>query len=215
LYELRYTASPIETGIVTVTSPFGSAPLVAALNPSTITGLDGNQLIQIEGTSFISGAQAHWELADGTDKGTTLSSSFSPTAIGVEQNFGNQTASWQVQIINPGGKASNWWPFQVTASGTAAPPVPTNLSPGSSTSPGPTTSSVTVTLSWSGTSGATYEVAVKDVATGIFVEDSVVSTTSFTTSHLVAGKIYLWNVDACFGTACSNFAPALYFQTPN
>jgi hypothetical protein len=116
MYELRYTASPLETGIITVTSPFGSAPLVAALNPTTITGLDGNQLIQVEGTGFISGAQAHWELADGTDKGTTLSSTFSPTAIGVEQNFGNQTASWQVQIINPGGSASNWWPFQVTAS---------------------------------------------------------------------------------------------------
>ena len=103
--------------------------------------------------------------------------------------------------------------FQTPAG--SAPPVPTNLSPGSSTSPGPTTSSVTVALSWSGTSGATYEVAVKDVATGIFVEDSVVSTTSFTTSHLVAGKAYVWNVDACFGTACSAFAPALYFQTPN
>jgi hypothetical protein len=214
LYELRYTASPVETGIVTVSSPFDSAPSVEAINPTTITGLDGNQLVQIEGTGFISGAQVHWELTDGTDKGTTLSSTVSPTAIGVEENFGNQTASWQVQIINPGGTVSNWLPFQVTASGTAPPPVPTNLSPGSSTSPGPTTSSATVTLSWSGTGGAAYEVAVKDVATGILVEDSVVSTTSFTTGHLSVGKIYLWNVDACFGTACSNFAPALCFQTP-
>jgi hypothetical protein len=56
---------------------------------------------------------------------------------------------------------------------------------------------------------------VKDVATGIFVEDSVVSTTSFTTSHLSAGKAYVWNVDACFGTLCSNFASPLYFQTPD
>src|ERR1035438_5285954 len=94
------------------------------------------------------------------------------------------------------------------------PAPPTNLSPGSSTAPGPITSIVTVTLSWSASNGATtYEVAVKDVATGAFVEDSTIPGTSFTTSHLVAGKQYVWNVDAC-NSLCSGFAPQLFFQTP-
>jgi hypothetical protein len=92
--------------------------------------------------------------------------------------------------------------------------VPTNLSPGSTSSPGPTTSSTTVTLSWSGTSGATYEVAIKDVATGTFIDDTTISATTFTATNLVAGKKYTWNVDACNGTLCSAFAQALYFQTP-
>src|ERR1017187_8415434 len=122
--------------------------------------------------------------------------------------------AWNVDACNGSG-CSNFAPALYFQTPAAVPPVPTGLSPGSSTAPGPTTSSVTVTLSWSASSGATsYEVAVKDVATGIFVEDSTIPGTSFTTSHLSAGKQYVWNVDACNGSGCSNFAPALYFQTP-
>jgi hypothetical protein len=57
-------------------------------------------------------------------------------------------------------------------------------------------------------------VAVVDVGTGSFVEDSTVSTTTFTTSHLSAGRQYRWNVDACSGTLCSAFATHIFFQTP-
>jgi len=87
--------------------------------------------------------------------------------------------------------------FQTPAA-ISIPAVPTGLSPGTSGSPGPTTGSATVTLGWNASSGATsYEVAVKDVASGVFVEDSTIGATSFTTSHLSAGKQYVWNVDAC------------------
>jgi hypothetical protein len=41
-----------------------------------------------------------------------------------------------------------------------------------------------------------------------------VSSTTFTASNLSPGKQYVWNVDACNGSACSNFAPAIYFRTP-
>ena len=70
-----------------------------------------------------------------------------------------------------------------------------------------------MTVSWSGTSGASYEVAIKDVATGSFVVDTTTTSTSYT-ANLTAGKKYTWNVDACNGTLCSAFAQALYFQTP-
>jgi hypothetical protein len=57
-------------------------------------------------------------------------------------------------------------------------------------------------------------VAVKDVAAGTYIDDTTVSSTTFTASNLSPGKQYVWNVDACNGSACSNFAPAIYFQTP-
>ncbi len=96
----------------------------------------------------------------------------------------------------------------------AAPPTPTNPSPGSLSSPGPTTPSSSVTLSWSASSGATYYgVAVRDIATSVLVVDINVSGTSYT-ANLSAGKQYRWNVNACNGTGCSSFTTVLYFQTP-
>ena len=115
LYELSHTASPMETGIVAVSSPFASTPEVQALNPAVVSATNGNQPVQIRGTGFISGAQVHWQLADGTDEGWSITTSFNPTALNVEKNFGSQTASWQVQVVNPGGKSSTWFPFSVTA----------------------------------------------------------------------------------------------------
>jgi len=48
----------------------------------------------------------------------------------------------------------------------AAPTTPTGTSPGSTSSPGPTQSSGTVTLSWGGVSRATYyDLGVRDMST--------------------------------------------------
>jgi RHS repeat-associated protein len=99
-------------------------------------------------------------------------------------------------------------------SAAAAPLIPTNPSPGTTTSPGPVLSSRTVTLSWSPASGATsYGVAVRDLVTNLLVVDTTTSNTSFTVT-LSAGKPYRWNVNACNSTGCSNFTTALHFQTP-
>src|SRR4051812_37750830 len=87
-----------------------------------------------------------------------------------------------------------------TTSAAAAPPIPTNPSPGSLTSPGPTTASTSVTLSWSASSGATsYGVAVRDIASGLLVVDTTVGGLSYPAS-LSAGKQYRWNVNACNST---------------
>lgn len=92
---------------------------------------------------------------------------------------------------------------------------PTNLSPGSGTAPGVATNSSTVALRWNASSATTsFEVAVKDVASGAFAEDSTVNSTSFVTSHLAAGRQYVWNVDACDASGCSSFSSPAYFQTP-
>jgi hypothetical protein len=120
---------------------------------------------------------------------------------------------WNMQASDSAGFSTYSTLFYFVEQGTPA--VPTNLSPGSTTSPGPTTSSTTVTLSWTGTSGASYEVAVRDVASGILADDTTTSATTLTVSNLTAGKVYVWNLDACNGTLCSNFATGMYFQTPS
>jgi hypothetical protein len=97
----------------------------------------------------------------------------------------------------------------------AAPATPANPSPGSTSSPGPTTAGSSVTLTWSASSGATsYGLGVRDLATNILVVDTNVGGTSFT-ANLSAGKQYRWNVNACNSTGCSTYTTPLYFQTPS
>jgi len=96
----------------------------------------------------------------------------------------------------------------------ATPSTPTNLNFGSSSGPGQTSGDITVTLSWNPSPGATrYEVTVRDAATGMIVEDSTIGSTSFSPSHLSAGRQYTWNVDACNPAGCSAFASRQSFQT--
>ncbi len=72
----------------------------------------------------------------------------------------------------------------------AAPATPTNPSPGSTTSPGPTMSGTSVTLSWSASSGATsYGVGVRDMVT----------------------NTYRWNVNAVNSTGGSAYTTPRYF----
>jgi surface antigen len=161
------------------------------------------------GTSGASYEVAVKDVATGTFVVDTTTTSITFTA---NLTAGKQYA-WNVDACT-GSLCSNFAQAEYFQTPATTPAVPTNLSPGSTSSPGPTTSSTTVTLSWSGTSGATYEVAIKDVATGTFIDDTTISATTFTATNLVAGKKYTWNVDACNGTLCSAFAQALYFQTP-
>lgn len=120
---------------------------------------------------------------------------------------------WNVNACNSTGCSSYTTPlyFQTPA---AIPATPTNPSPGSTSSPGPTTASSNVTLSWSGSSGATYYgVGVRDLATNVLVVDTNASGTSYT-ANLSAGKQYRWNVNACNTAGCSSYTTPLYFQTP-
>jgi|GEM_PF-825671 len=97
----------------------------------------------------------------------------------------------------------------------AAPPRPNNPTPGSTTSPGPVTESVTVTLRWDAVSNATrYEVGVVDVGTGHLVVDTSVIANSHTVT-LVAGKTYRWNVAARNSAGLSGYTALRFFQTPS
>lgn len=97
----------------------------------------------------------------------------------------------------------------------AAPPIPGNPSPGTTSSPGITTSGTSVTMSWSSSPGATYyEIGVRDTVTDSLVVDTTTTSTSYTKSGLVAGRTYRWNVAAVNISGSSNYTTGRYFTTP-
>jgi hypothetical protein len=103
------------------------------------------------------------------------------------------------------------------AAAASVPAAPTQLTPGSSTSPGPAISSSTPTLVWSTVPGATgYGVYVRDLSTGqlVYDNDSLGSGTFLTlpAGLLVAGRSYSWNVRARNGVGYSDFARSYYFR---
>ncbi len=138
------------------------------------------------------------------------STSFDATNLSVGGQY-----SWTVDACNSNGCSTFAAPLYFQTP-TAVPSVPTGLSPGSPTAPGPTTGAVQVALSWNASSGANnYEVVVTNTASGVKVDDQTVSGTSYTASNLSVGGQYSWDVDACNGSGCSAFASPLYFQTPH
>ena len=102
--------------------------------------------------------------------------------------------------------------FAATAG--AVPATPTSPTPGTTSSPGTTLASSTVTVSWGASSGATYyDLGIRDVATGNLVVNTTTTATSYTVT-LTAGKQYRWNVAAGNSAGESAFTTVLYFQTP-
>ncbi|MHB8389261.1 MAG: BACON domain-containing protein [Acidobacteriaceae bacterium] len=94
------------------------------------------------------------------------------------------------------------------------PTTPTILSPGSTSNPGPTLGSSTVTVSWNAPNGAQlYVGGITDIAAGSDVVTINTSGTS-TTATLSPGKQYRWYVYACNSSGCSNSSAFYYFQTP-
>lgn len=99
---------------------------------------------------------------------------------------------------------------------------PTLSSPGTTSSPGPTISNSTPTLSWNALSGAAmYGVYVRDMGTNTLVVNNNCATsgTSYTlpSGTLSSSGQYRWAViayDACNSTCQSNQATQFYFQTP-
>src|ERR1019366_5952431 len=99
----------------------------------------------------------------------------------------------------------------------AQPAAPTLSSPGSSSSPGTTISTLAPTMSWNASIGANnYGVYIYDVTTSTLVYnfDYVGNTLSLAlpSGYLVAGHSYRWNVFASNNDGFSDFSGLLYFQ---
>jgi len=172
--------------------------------------------VTIYGSNFTSSSWHEYSVSGGSSwapatSAPTINSSTSMT-IGVN-NTVVQTVYFRVCASNGSSDCSGSVAVTIQPAVTI-PVTPTNTSPGNTSSPGPVTSSSTVSLSWSAVSGATsYGVGVRDIASGVLVVSTSVSGSSYSAS-LDTGRQYRWNVAACNSAGCSSYTTPLYFQTP-
>jgi RHS repeat-associated protein len=125
--------------------------------------------------------------------------------------------SWNMRAKN----ASGWSGFSskryfVTEG--AVPAAPSISSPGGTSSPGTTITTLRPTMNWSASSGATgYGLYVRNETTGSLVYDNdyVSNSTSLTlpSGTLVAGNNYSWNMRAKNASGWSGFSSKRYFVT--
>jgi hypothetical protein len=130
--ELRISANftnTTATWSVQVTNPGGSSssqrsfqvqaasvtPSISSVSPNPVPGSNSTQSLTIYGSNFQSGATV--TLRDLTYGGTY---SKTPSYLGsgelrISANFTNTTATWSVQVTNPGGSSSSQRSFQVQA----------------------------------------------------------------------------------------------------
>jgi hypothetical protein len=211
--ELVGAATPVETAIIHVGTPAAQPPTVTGINPSPVPGLDGKQPVTISGTGFVKGATINWQDLTGGGSGTNYPISVSSATIIASMNFTNQTATWQIRVVNPDGTASNWYQFAVQASSTAkADLVPQDVaSAGSATAGGALTVSLTmanrgsvaagatttqIRLSTSATSTGTTDVILGDISTAAVPAGSSIplGLTVTIPSGIAAGTYYVWAV---------------------
>jgi murein DD-endopeptidase MepM/ murein hydrolase activator NlpD len=96
----------------------------------------------------------------------------------------------------------------------SAPAVPTNLSPGTISSPGSVLPQSTNSISWNSSPGATsYDIGVRDLLSGLLIVNQTVAVNSVSLPVLGYSTQYRWNLRACNQYGCSTYSPLQYFQT--
>jgi len=178
-----------------------SATLGGTANPN---GLDTHYWFLYASNSSLSGAaqSGTYDIGAGTSALTITANAPGLSA--------NTAYYYRLQAQNSAGTSSgNILTFSTSA---VIPPTPTGLSPGGSSASGTTVNTLTPTLSWSGSTGATqYSVAVLNVSTGATVVAQTVSTTSLTTPSLTNGVTYVWSVSASNSAGTSTPSTGVYF----
>ena len=124
---------------------------------------------------------------------------------------------WNMRASNAAGFGAYSAQYYFVEQAATVPAAPVPISPGSTSSPGPTLTTLSPTFAWSAVSGATgYGVYVKDVASGVLVynNDSVGNITSLVlpSGTLVAGHSYVWNMRASNSAGFSAFSAQYYFK---
>jgi hypothetical protein len=108
---------------LTVTAP-PPPPVISTLSPNPMTGSASAQTLTINGSGFAPGATVSMTYSGGTVVSPTIASS-SATQIAATVTVGTTARAWTVQVVNPGGAASN----AATLTVTAPPPAISSLSP--------------------------------------------------------------------------------------
>lgn len=93
------------------------------------------------------------------------------------------------------------------------PAAPSQLSPGTASSPGPSLAGGGIAFTWGAVANAMrYNISVRDLISNTLVVNQFVTTTTYNVP-LVAGRQFRWTVSACNSIGCSPTNPVLYFQT--
>jgi pimeloyl-ACP methyl ester carboxylesterase len=192
-----------------------AAPSISGVSPSSYPAVSGDRTMTISGSNFISGAKLIFDPPTGSNLNSSASklTFVSSSRIDYEFNNAGDAGTWTVRVVNPDGQQSAVASFTVAA--VASPPAtPTQLTPGTTDSPGPVQPSNIVQLNWEDKSGATYyELGVTDLSSNTLVVDRQPPSSVYSV-QLQSGRPYRWNVAACNAAGCSNYSALRYFRTP-
>ncbi len=95
-----------------VIAPF--TPRIDSVSPNPVIGSNIPQPFNIYGKDFVSGCNVTLRTGSEIYPNRPISS-FSSTAITINPNFTTTAATWTVEVINPDGKSSGQFTFQVIA----------------------------------------------------------------------------------------------------
>ncbi|MHB8391276.1 MAG: hypothetical protein ACYDBH_17105, partial [Acidobacteriaceae bacterium] len=165
-----------------------------------------------------------WTASSGADSysvyrgGTVIASNISGTSfVDSGSVSAGQTYTYDIVASNSAGTTESTAvtvAIPSTICTVSIPTTPLGLSPGSTSGPGQSQASSTVTVSWGASGGAQlYMGGITDIATGSDVVTIDTSGTSMTAT-LSPGKQYRWYVYACNSSGCSSSSALYYFQTP-
>jgi hypothetical protein len=207
-WEWEITVPPIKNN-----APIANAGSDQTLQVDKLVTLDGTASYDDDGDAL----SYEWSQIDGPET-VNLSDSkiskpvFTPTKVGIYEfklivNDGEVNSEPDNVLIN------------ITESATTKPNPPNLLSPGSSSSPGPTISDLTPTMSWQSVSDADYyALAISEYPYGtsniVYNPQQVYgSSTTIPSGVLESGKKYRWNMQAYNNAGWSGISETLYFQT--
>jgi subtilisin-like proprotein convertase family protein/pimeloyl-ACP methyl ester carboxylesterase len=144
------------------------------------------------------------------------------TSLGLPSGYlvAGRQYRWNMRAKNASGWSTTYSSHLYFQTQGSVPSAPTLVSPGSSSSPGTTISTLTPTMQWNASSGATgYGLYISVYNSGnwdlIYDNDNVPNQTSLAlaSGYLVAGRQYRWNMRAKNASGWSGYSSHLYFQT--
>jgi hypothetical protein len=94
-----------------------SSPTVSGVSPSPVPGSISNQQLTISGSNFVSGATlTYYDISNTSYPDRAANFISSGQLVDPAFNDANDTGTWKVQVVNPGGQTSTAFSFTVTSS---------------------------------------------------------------------------------------------------
>jgi hypothetical protein len=178
-------------------------PSISSVSPNPVIGLNSPQPFTINGNNFVSGVTVTLrDLSTGEVFPNRPISTFTSTRIVINPNFTTTTATWTVEVINPGGASSGQFQFEVAAPSSSENPGSFTLSANAYCNTS-TPAAPAVLLNWTTSSRATaYDV----YRNGTLYANGNTETSFDNNLNVSAGQTYTYYVLAgnTSGTTQSN-----------